>query len=115
MAKQILTQVGKEVAGDLTIQSREEWSQLQRKYRLEDAQTESMVSIVANDNWVEFTLRYVVEYKKRRTTKTDLFTQILNQFEATRGEVSFASATFELVESSPFNKKDQEIKGKTDL
>ncbi len=72
-----------------------------------------MVSIVANDNWVEFTLRYVVEYKKRRTTKTDLFTQILNQFEATRGEVSFASATFELVESSPFNKKDE--KGKADF
>ena len=115
MAKQILIQVGKDVAGDLTIQSRKEWTQLQKKYRLEDAQTEPMVSIVANDNWVEFTLRYVVEYKKRRSTKTDLFTQILNKIEATRGEVSFASATFELVESSQFNKKDEKAEGKADI
>ena len=50
MAKEILIQIGKDIAGDLTIQSREEWSNLQRKYRLEDAQTEPMVSIVANDN-----------------------------------------------------------------
>ena len=107
MAKEILIQIGKDIAGDLTIQSREEWSNLQRKYRLEDAQTEPMVSIVANDNWVEFTLRYVVEYKKRRLTKTELFTAILTQIEATKGEVSFASATFELVESFPFQKKEK--------
>ncbi len=107
MAKELLMQIGKDIAGDLTIQSKEEWTNLQRKYRLEDAQTEPMVSIVANDNWVEFTLRYVVEYKKRRLTKTELFTEILTQIEATKGEVSFASATFELVESSPFNNKEK--------
>lgn len=107
MAKQILIQVGKDVVGDLTIESREEWKHLQRKYRLEDAQTEPMVSIIANDNWVEFTLRYVVEYKKRRSTKSELFTQVLSKIEATKGEVSFASATFELVESFPFNKNKE--------
>ena len=108
MAKQIFLQVGKEVAGDLTIQSKEEWMLLQRKYRLEEACTEPMVSLVANDNWVEFTLRYVVEYKKRRSTKTELFTHILTQIEATNGEVSFASATFELVETQAFNKNKQQ-------
>ena len=73
-----------------------------------------MVSIVANDNWVEFTLRYVVEYKKRRLTKTELFTAILTQIEATKGEVSFASATFELVESTSFHKKEED-KSRADL
>jgi two-component SAPR family response regulator len=58
-----------------------------------------MVSIVANDNWVEFTLRYVVNFKRRRVTKTDLFTMILKEFEGTNGEVKFASATFQLVEA----------------
>lgn len=97
--KEILEKVGMEIAGDLTQQSREKWIEMQSKYRLEDAQTEPMVSLIANDNWVEFTLRYVVSYKKRRATKTALFTNILKQIEATNGEIKFASATFHLVEA----------------
>jgi len=100
--KIILESIGKEVAGDLTQKSKEKWIVLQSKYRLEDAQTEPMVSLVANDNWVEFTLRYVVSYKKRRATKTELFTKILKAIESTNGEIKFASATFQLVEAPEF-------------
>ena len=62
-----------------------------------------MVSLIATDNWVEFTLRYVVTYNKRRATKTELFTQILKSFEGTNGKIKFASATFQMVESADFN------------
>ncbi|PKP46903.1 MAG: hypothetical protein CVT92_17290 [Bacteroidetes bacterium HGW-Bacteroidetes-1] len=58
-----------------------------------------MVSLVANDNCVVFTLRYIVDYKRRRTMKTELFTKILNTIEATNGEIKFASATFHLIEA----------------
>ncbi|MBK5270656.1 MAG: mechanosensitive ion channel family protein [Bacteroidia bacterium] len=95
----LLLNIGLEVAGSLTEKSKEKWTSLQKKYRLEDAQTMPMVSLTANDNWVEFTLRYVVGYRKRRTTKTILFTKILKEIEATNGEIKFASATFHLVES----------------
>ena len=64
-----------------------------------------MISMIANDNWVEFTLRYVVNYKRRRATKTELFTQILSDIEATNGEIKFASATFQLVEPPEFKIK----------
>ncbi len=111
-AKEIFEQVGREVAGDLTIRSREKWVALQKKYRLEDAQTEPMVSLIANDNWVEFTIRYVVGYKKRRVTKTELFTQILKRVEATNGEIKFASATFQIVETPEFKVKISEDKDK---
>ena len=104
--------MGREVAGDLTIRSREKWVALQKKYRLEDAQTEPMVSLIANDNWVEFTIRYVVGYKKRRVTKTELFTQILKRVEATNGEIKFASATFQIVETPEFKVKISEDKDK---
>ncbi len=104
-AKEIILQVGKDVAGDLTEQSKLQWIALQRKFRLEDAQTEPMVSIIANDNWVEYTLRYVVSYKKRRATKTELFTRLLTKIEATNGEIKFASATFHLVEAPEFKVK----------
>ena len=105
MAKEIFEQAGQEVAGNLTERSKEKWSILQNKYRLEEAQTEPMVSLTANDNWVEFTLRYVVGYKKRRVIKTELFTQILKKVEATNGQIKFASATFQLVDPPEFKVK----------
>ncbi len=98
-AKQLFENIGNEVAGDLTQKSREKWVALQNKYRLEDSQTEPMVSLIANDNWVEFTLRYVVSYKKRRATKTELFTCILKVVEAPNSEIKIASATFHKVEA----------------
>ncbi|QPH37794.1 mechanosensitive ion channel family protein [Pedobacter endophyticus] len=105
--KEILETAGKEIAGDLTVQSQLKWKKLQNKFRLEDAQTEPMVSLVANDNWVEFTLRYLVNYKKRRATKTELFSRILNVIETTNGEVKFASATLQLVNPQAFKKSGE--------
>ena len=103
LANEILMTAGKEVAGELPLKSLEQWKTLQNKYRLEDAQTDPMVSLVANDNWAEFTLRYVVDYKKRRATKTALFSRILKMVEATNGKVKFASATFQLVDVPNLN------------
>jgi two-component SAPR family response regulator len=89
--------VGVEVAGDLTIRSRQKWT-LQNKYRLEDAQTEPMISLIAKIIG-EYTLRYVVGYKERRITKSELFTRILTEIETTNGAVKMASATFQLVQA----------------
>ncbi|MCP9766858.1 mechanosensitive ion channel family protein [Lacihabitans sp. LS3-19] len=101
----ILLKVGKNVIGDLSMLSHTNWKNLQKKYLLEDAQTEPMVSLICNDNWVEFTLRFVVDYKKRRITKSQLFMQILKEVEATKGEVKFASATFQMVDSAEIKVK----------
>ncbi len=96
--KEILLTVANSLTDDVSELSVERWRVLQRKFRLEDAQTEPVVSLTANDNWVEFTLRYIVIYKKRRVTKTFLFTNILKAIDATNGAVKFASTTFQLVE-----------------
>lgn len=102
-AKEIILKAGVEAAGDLNVRSKEKWKTLQNKYRLEDAQTEPVITLVANDNWAEYTLRYVVGYKKRRSTKSELFTKILIEIETTNGAVKMASATFQLVEAPDFN------------
>ena len=90
--KEILLNIGKTVAGEFSDKSREDWQSLERKYRLEDTPTEPIVSLVVTDNWVSFTLRYIVVYKMRRITKTELYTRILNEIEATKGEIKIASA-----------------------
>jgi small-conductance mechanosensitive channel len=99
LAQQIFEQAGREIVGELSHESLAQWKILQNKYRLEEAQTEPMVSIIANDNWVEYTLRYIVDYKKRRVTKTQLFSNILKKVDASNGQIKFASATFQLVEA----------------
>ena len=104
-AKAILFQSTKDIIGDLSDRSQGKWTALQQRFMLENAQTDPMVSLIANDNWIEFTVRYVVDYKKRRTTKTDLFLKILNEIEKLNGEIKFASATFQLVDSPDFRIK----------
>lgn len=56
-----------------------------------------MITLIANDNWLEYKVRYVVDYKSRRGKKSELFNRILDEIENTQGRVMLASATFELV------------------
>jgi len=100
-ARQILLNIGIEIAEEFSRESKNNWQNLERIYRLEDTPTEPIVSIIINDKWVELTLRYIVIYKKRRITKTELFTRILKEFEETNGEIKFASATFNFSGSLP--------------
>ena len=108
LAKSILIETGREIAGDVSDQSIEDWRGLQRKYRLKEARTDPMVSLVATDNWVEYTLRYIVNYKKRRTTRNDLFIRILKRIDASNGKVMFASATFDIVGFPEININNQQ-------
>jgi hypothetical protein len=75
------------------------------KYLIEDARIEPAVTLAANDNWLEFTLRYVVDYKQRRGKKDIIFSRILDEFDKTNGSISIASTTIHLVETPAFNVK----------
>jgi hypothetical protein len=61
-----------------------------------------MVSLIANDNWIKLTLRYVVSYNKQRATKTALSINILEKTEGSNGKLKFASVTFKFVEAPEF-------------
>ena len=97
MAREMLVRVADEVCKDYALASRAAWQAAIVKYRLEDAQVEPLVTLMANDNWLEFTLRYIVDYRKRRSVKSQLFTRILEEVDASGDRVRLASATFELV------------------
>ena len=99
LAREILQQVALDVVGDFAMRARNAWRDVVKKYRIEDEQVEPMVTLVANDNWMEFTVRYIVDYKRRRTTKDELFTRILNAIDETHGRVAIASTTIHIVET----------------
>ena len=64
---------------------------------IEDAAVKPMVTMIFNDNWVEYTIRYVVDYKQRRSIKDILFSRLVEEIEKSDGKISLASATFEMV------------------
>lgn len=105
LTKSILQQVVEEVTGNYVTSAKAQWSSMTHKYLIEDARIEPFVTLIANDNWLEFTVRYVVDYKKRRITKDELFTRILEEFDRTDKRIELASATVELVATPAFHVK----------
>jgi len=99
LAREIFQKVLLEITGAFANEAKASWADLIHVYRVDQAEIDSHVFLVANDNWMEFTLRYIVDYKKRRTTKDRLFTRILEEVDQTNGRVAMASATFHLVET----------------
>ena len=98
LTREILYEVANDVVGEYSREAEKHWDIMLRKYLIEDASTYPMVTIIADDNWVEFTLRYVVDYKKRLGVKDQLFTKILEKIENTSDQIKFASATFSLTD-----------------
>ena len=94
LARALLREIVTDQTASNVDDAKETWATMVRKFRIEDATLEPMVTVIANDNWVEYTVRYVVPYRARRLTKDARFRSILNGVSATAGKVSFASATF---------------------
>jgi small-conductance mechanosensitive channel len=110
-AQAMLEAVAREVCGDYAIASKAAWQNAVAKYRLEDAVVDPMVTIVANDNWLEFTIRYIVDYRRRRPTKSLLFTRILEEVDASQDRIRLASATFEVVNLPALDVRFQDGEG----
>ncbi len=105
LARQLFYEVAYDVVGYYSTEAEIHWKTMVRKFMIEDATIKPMVTIVANDNWVEFTLRYVTDYKKRVLIKDELFTKILKKVESSTGQVHLASTTFEVVSAPPIELK----------
>ncbi|MDQ7826024.1 MAG: mechanosensitive ion channel [Candidatus Eremiobacteraeota bacterium] len=105
LAKRLFKEAADEVMKEHTEVARTAWEHMVKNYRIENASVEPKVWMTANDNWIEFTVRYVVDFKERRDARDRIFTRILEEVEGSRGAVGLASATFHLVEAPVFTVK----------
>ena len=112
--RQVFTRVVDEICGEYAVQSREAWKKAVMKYQLEDARIEPMITLAANDNWIEFTARYIVDYRKRRFVKDRLFTRILEEVDKSNNRIRLASATFEITSVPRLEFQFGEGKGSVD-
>ena len=103
LTREILLQAGNDLTREDIESANLEWPKMVHKYLIEPAKVEPIVTVIATDNWLEFTLRYVVNYKQRRYLKDRLFTRILDDIDKSSGNIRIASSTLELVEAPDFN------------
>lgn len=97
MAKAIIIKVATENLSEYVANSITKWKHVVERYYIEDAKVEPTLAITMTDNWIQFNLRYIVDYKKRRLTKHILNELIGKEFEKTNGKVILASSTVEIV------------------
>lgn len=76
--------------------SKKEWRNLVKKYPIEDARLENLVTFHIEGGSAHFTLRYITGFKSRRRTKDLLFRSINAEFNKTAGKVEWAVSSMEL-------------------
>ncbi len=96
LTKKILDKAANNIVGDYTKQAQVHWNKMVKKFMIENQSINSTVTIETTDNWIEYTLRYVVDFKKRRQIKSALFTEILKEIDNSKGTIEFASTTIEV-------------------
>ncbi|WP_396602031.1 mechanosensitive ion channel family protein [Algibacter sp. R77976] len=97
LTKSIIIKIASETLSEYTSNSKAQWKAVVNKYYIEDAIVEPTLAITLTDNWIQFNLRYIVDYKKRRNTRHLLHDKIHKAIEKTNGKVILASSTFELI------------------
>nr|AWJ66221.1 conserved protein [uncultured bacterium] len=97
MAKAMMVRVAQETLSDYSAESKARWKEVVKKYYIEDAVVDPTLAMTLTDNWVQFNLRYIVDYKKRRVTKYLLNEAIGKEINASNGKVVLASTTVEVV------------------
>ena len=101
MAKKIVIEIAQEILSEYVTQSFNKWKRVVDRYYIENAQVDPTLAVTLTDNWIQFNLRYIVDYKKRRYTRHLLYEKIHQRIEASNGAVELASQTMEIVRIPP--------------
>lgn len=105
LAKTILLEIVEEHTGQYNKEAVLAWENMKRRYKLENASLDAQVFLSFNDNWVEISLRYAVDYRERRIVRDKIFSEILQRFKQEGTRLEIASETLEVFSSSSTNMK----------
>lgn len=95
-AREILRGAVDATVGDYVAEARSTWTNLTRKYLLREAEVAPTIAMRADENWVTYTIRYAVDYRRRGAARDQLWRRILDGVEATDGAVQLATASQEV-------------------
>tara|TARA_R110002051_G_scaffold88864_3_gene156667 strand:+ start:3608 stop:4516 length:909 start_codon:yes stop_codon:yes gene_type:complete len=97
LAKKIVLDSSVELLADYAESSKARWAEMVERYYIENATLEPTIALKLTDNWIEVNVRYITDFKLRRSTKHKLFEIIQKEALQTEGKVVLASATLQLL------------------
>lgn len=92
-----------DITGQHAKELKAQWRKMTDQYMLEDARLDPMVTLNMKESFAEFSLRYVVDYKQRRSTKDKICVLILEFIERSEGKVNLAASSIEVTAMAPLN------------
>src|SRR6056297_1131858 len=97
LAKDLILKEAHELLSDYSQKSKTKWQEMVERYYIENATIEPTIAVNLTDNWIALNLRYITDYKLRRDTRNKLFSNIEKTIRSTKGKVSLASTTLQLL------------------
>jgi small-conductance mechanosensitive channel len=97
MAQKLILKDALDLISEHTEKSKKEWKGMVDRYYIENATLDPTIAIKLTSNWIELNLRYVTDYRLRRAIKHQLFEKIEKSIAGTKGKVSIASTTIQLM------------------
>ena len=82
VARELFLKIVLEVCGEYAVQSMSKWKSMTNKFNVEKADVNPMITMKFDENWATFTIRYIVDYKKRRSTTDKIYSEILKEIES---------------------------------
>lgn len=101
--QKVLEEVAEEVVGGYSRRAEESWRHVVSKYNIEAAQVTPMITAHLLVDRINFVVRYVVEYKKRRTTQHQLTSKIVERLRAATPPIRTAASVVEIDRVGPLD------------
>ncbi|HJT69245.1 MAG TPA: mechanosensitive ion channel family protein [Terriglobales bacterium] len=99
-ATRILTEVGGEYTRQFLQGAQKELENMRRDFLVPQLELEPAVYVKVTSNWLQLTMRYVVDPRKRRVASTFIYTEVFKKV-AQQKDIQIASETMDLTVHPP--------------
>lgn len=88
LVRAIMGEVADEILSEYVGEAKMHWESVKDKYLVEDEKLDPIISLAVSADTLEYTLRYPVDFKLRRTTKDLLFEKIMEKIKKESEKIS---------------------------
>ncbi len=99
-ASRILTEVGTEYTGEFLKNAERELEQMRRDFLIPQLQLQPEVYLKVTSNWLQLSMRYLVDPKQRRAASSYIYTAVFKRVSQAR-DIQIASETMDLTVHPP--------------
>jgi hypothetical protein len=99
-ATRILVQVGGDYTKEFLQGAEAQLEKMRESFVVPSIELKPQVYVAVTSNWVQLTMRYVVEPKKRRTASSFIYREVFQKVQASKN-ITIASETMDLTVHRP--------------